>query len=185
MLLDAEIQRLTLGKKSLINVLLTLNSRYGEDKSFKEETFISELVNEVHPDLQNFFTLYVEGKNQWKPNDQLNYLGIKYHDTLQEPGMLSPFNKKDNDITMKTNGLLGLEGQVVKTGPNEWAGLKAGDIINLNDYRNAVEPNGQKLKEGETAKLNVKRNNEFITLDIVVKYGLKEKKNVLRWEEKK
>jgi predicted metalloprotease with PDZ domain len=185
MLLDAEIQRLTLGKKSLINVLLTLNSRYGEDKSFKEETFISELVNEVHPDLQNFFTLYVEGKNQWKPNDQLNYLGIKYHDTLQEPGMLSPFNKKDNDITMKTNGLLGLEGQVVKTGPNEWAGLKAGDIINLNDYRKAVEPNGQKLKEGEIAKLKVKRNNEFITLDLVVKYGLKEKKNVLRWEEKK
>jgi predicted metalloprotease with PDZ domain len=185
MLLDAEIQRLTLGKKSLINVLLTLNSRYGEDKSFKEETFISELVNEVHPDLQNFFTLYVEGKNQWKPNDQLNYLGIKYHDTFQESSMLSPFNEKDNDITMKTNGLLGLEGQVVKTGPNEWAGLKAGDIINLNDYRNAVEPNGQKLKEGETAKLKVKRNNEFITLDIVVKYGLKEKKNVLRWEEKK
>jgi predicted metalloprotease with PDZ domain len=185
MLLDAEIQRLTLGKKSLINVLLTLNSRYGEDKSFKEETFISELVNEVHPDLQNFFTLYVEGKNQWKPNDQLNYLGIKYHDTLQEPGMLSPFNKKDNDITMKTNGLLGLEGQVVKTGPNEWAGLKAEDIINLNDYRKAVEPNGQKLKEGEIAKLKVKRNNEFITLDVVVKYGLKEKKNVLRWEEKK
>jgi len=185
MLLDAEIQRLTSGKKSLIDVLLVLNSRYGEDKSFQEETFISELVNEVHPDLQNFFTLYVEGKNQWKPNDQLNYLGIKHHDTFQESSMLSPFNEKDNDITMKTNGLLGLEGQVVKTGPNEWAGLKAGDIINLKDYRNAVEPNGQKLKEGETAKLNVKRNNEFITLDIVVKYGLKEKKNVLRWEEKK
>jgi predicted metalloprotease with PDZ domain len=185
MLLDAEIQRLTLGKKSLINVLLTLNSRYGENKSFKEETFISELVNEVHPDLQNFFTLYVEGKNQWKPNDQLNYLGIKSHDTFQESSMLSPFNEKDNDITMKTNGLLGLEGQVVKTGSNEWAGLKAGDIINLNDYRNSVEPNGQKLKEGEIAKLKVRRNNEFITLDVVVKYGLKEKKNVLRWEEKK
>jgi hypothetical protein len=62
--------------------------------------------------------------------------------------------------------------------------LKAGDIINLNDYRNAVEPNGQKLKEGEIAKLKVKRNNEFITLDVVVKYGLKEKKNVLRAIEK-
>jgi predicted metalloprotease with PDZ domain len=185
MLLDAEIQRLTLGKKTLIDVMLKLNSRYGEDQSFSEEKFISEFVNEVHPDLQNFFTLYVEGKNQWKPNDQLNYLGIRYHDSLQESSMLSPFNEKDNDITMKTNGLLGLEGQVVKTGPNEWAGLKAGDIINLNDYRKAVEPNGQKLKEGEIAKLKVKRNNEFITLDVVVKYGLKEKKNVLRWEEKK
>jgi predicted metalloprotease with PDZ domain len=185
MLLDAEIQRLTLGKKTLIDVMLKLNSRYGEDQSFSEEKFISEFVNEVHPDLQNFFTLYVEGKNQWKPNDQLNYLGIRYHDSLQESSMLSPFNEKDNDITMKTIGLLGLEGHVVKTGPNEWAGLKAGDIINLNDYRNAVEPNGQKLKEGEIAKLKVKRNNEFITLDVVVKYGLKEKKNVLRWEEKK
>jgi predicted metalloprotease with PDZ domain len=181
MLLDAEIQRLTTGQKSLIDVLLALNSRYGKDKSFKEETFISELVNEVHPELQNFFTLYVEGKNQWKPNDQLNYLGIKYHDTLQEPGILSPFNEKDNDITMKTIGLFGLEGQVVKTGPNEWAGLKAGDIISLNDYRNAVEPNGQKLKVGEIAKLKVKRNNEVITLDVVVKYGVKEKKHVLRW----
>ena len=184
MLLDAEIQRLTSGKKTLIDVLLVLNSRYGEDKSFKEETFISELVNEVHPDLQNFFTLYIEGKNQWKPNDQLNYLGIRYHDTLQEPGMLSPFNEKDNDITMKTIGLLGLEGQVVKTGPNEWAGLKAGDIISLNDYKNAVEPNGQKLKEGEIAKLKVNRGNELITLDMVVKYGQKEKRNVLRWENK-
>ena len=79
---------------------MVLNSRYGEDKSFQEETFISELVNEVHPDLQNFFTLYVEGKNQWKPNDQLNYLGIKHHDTFQESSMLSPFNEKDNDITI-------------------------------------------------------------------------------------
>ena len=64
MLLDAEIQRLTSGKKSLIDVMLTLNARYGANKSFDESTFIAELVNEVHPDLQNFFTQYVEGKNQ-------------------------------------------------------------------------------------------------------------------------
>jgi predicted metalloprotease with PDZ domain len=183
MLLDAEIQRLTSGKKTLIDVLLVLNSRYGEDKSFKEETFISELVNEVHPDLQNFFTLYIEGKNQWKPNDQLNYLGIKYHETLQESGMLSPLNETDNDITFKAIGI-GLEGQVVKVGPNEWAGLKAGDIVSLNDYKNAVEPNGQKLKEGEIAKLKVNRGKELITLDMVVKYGQKEKRDVLRWENK-
>jgi predicted metalloprotease with PDZ domain len=184
MLLDAEIQRLTSGQKSLIDVILTLNARYGANKSFDEKTFIAELVKEVHPDLQQFFSNYIEGKNQWKPNDQLNYVGISYHDSLQESVLLSPFNAKDNDITLKAIGI-GLKQLVVKTGPNEWAGLKKGDIINLNDYRSAIEPNGQMLKEGEIAKLKVKRNNEVITLDVVVKYGMKEKKHVLRWMEKK
>lgn len=183
MLLDAEIQRLTSSKKSLIDVMLVLNSRYGANRSFDEKTFIDELVKEVHPDLKNFFNLYVEGKNQWKPNDQLNYIGISYHETIQESGMLSPLIEKDNDITLKAIGI-GLEQLVVKTGPNEWAGLKPGDIVNVNDYREAFEPNGEKLKEGEIAKLKVKRSKEFITLDISVRYGMRERKNVLKWMDK-
>ena len=185
MLLDAEIQRLTSGQKSLIDVMLLLNARYGANRSFDEQTFIAELVKEVHPDLQQFFSNYIEGKNQWKPNDQLNYVGISYYDSLQESVLLSPFNSKDNDITLKAIGGIGLEQYVVKTGPNEWAGLKQGDIVNLNDYRSAIEPNGQKLKEGEIAKLKVKRNNEVIILDVFVKYGMKEKKHVLRWMKNK
>ena len=184
MLLDAEIQRLTSGQKSLIDVMLLLNARYGANRSFDEQTFIAELVNEVHPDLQNFFALYIEGKNQWKPNEQLNYVGISYHDSLQESVLLSPFNEKDNDITLKAIGI-GLEQLVVKTGQNEWAGLKKGDVINVTDFRNAFEPDGQKLKEGEIAKLKVKRNNEVIILDVGVKYGMKEKKHVLRWMKNK
>jgi predicted metalloprotease with PDZ domain len=181
MLLDAEIQRLTSGKKSLIDVMLTLNARYGANKSFDEATFIAELVNEVHPDLQNFFTQYVEGKNQWQPNDQLNYIGITYHDSLQEQDMLSIFT--DNDVKHKANGI-GIEQVITNVGPNEWAGLKVGDIINISDYREAFEPNGVKLKEGELAKLRVKRGKEFVTLDIKAKYGLKTVKHALRWTGK-
>jgi predicted metalloprotease with PDZ domain len=181
MLLDAEIQRLTSGKKSLIDIMLTLNARYGANKSFDEATFIAELVNEVHPDLQNFFTQYVEGKNQWKPNDQLNYVGITYHDSLQEQNMLSIFT--DNDVKHKANGI-GIEQVITNVGPNEWAGLKVGDIINISDYREAFEPNGVKLKEGELAKLRVKRGKEFVTLDIKAKYGLKTVKHALRWTGK-
>lgn len=184
MLLDAEIQRLSSGQKSLIDVILVLNTRYGADKSFDEQTFIAELVKEVHPDLQQFFSTYIEGKNQWKPNDQLNYIGISFHDSIQELGMLSPLREKDNDITLKAIGI-GMEQLVVNIGPNEWAGLKPGDIVNVNDYRDAFEPNGQKRKEGEIAQLKVTRNKEQITLDIKVKYGLSERKNVLKWMETK
>ena len=184
MLLDAEIQRLTDGKKNLIDVMLLLNLRYGANKSFDEDSFIYEFVKEVHPDLQQFFSTYIEGKNQWKPNDQLNFIGITYHDTLHESGMLSPLIEKDNDIKLKAIGI-GLERMVVKTGPNEWAGLKPGDIINVNDYRETFDSKDQKLKEGDIAKLKVKRNKEMITLNVPVKYGKTERKNVLRWMEKK
>ena len=184
MLLDAEIQRLSSGQQSLIDVILVLNTRYGADKSFDEQTFIAEMVKEVHPDLQQFFSTYIEGKNQWKPNDQLNYIGISFHDSIQELGMLSPLREKDNDITLKAIGI-GMEQLVVNIGPNEWAGLKPGDIVNVNDYREAFEPNGQKRKEGEIAQLKVTRNKEQITLDIKVKYGLSERKNVLKWMETK
>lgn len=184
MLLDAEIQRLTSGKKSLIDVILTLNARYGASKSFNEQTFIAELVKEVHLDLQLFFNNYIEGKNQWKPNDQLNYLGIGYYEVFKETAQLIPIDESDNDIKTKTIGI-GLERMIVKSGPKEWAGFKPGDIVNVSDYRDAFEPNNQKLKEGEIAKLKVKRNNEYITLNIKVRYGLKEKKNVLRWTENK
>jgi predicted metalloprotease with PDZ domain len=184
MLLDAEIQRLTSGKKSLMDVVLTLNARYGTSKSFDEQNFIAELVKEVHPDLQQFFSAYIEGKNQWKPNDQLNYVSIIYYEVLKETSQLNPISKSDNDIKAKTIGI-GLERMIVKTGPKEWAGLKPGDIVNVSDYREAFEPASKKLKEGEIVKLRVKRNNEYITLNVNVKYGLKEKKNVLRWKENK
>jgi predicted metalloprotease with PDZ domain len=181
MLLDAEIQRLTEGKKTLIDIMLFLNSRYGANRSFDEESFITEFVKEVHPELQNFFSLYIEGKNQWKPNDQLNYIGITYHDSIQENSLLSI--TEDNDITTKPIGI-GIEQLVVKSGPKEWAGLKVGDVINISDYLQAFEPNNQKIKEGEIAKLKIKRNKEFITLDIKAKYGPKKKRHALRWTKR-
>jgi len=87
--------------------------------------------------------------------------------------MLSPLNEKDNDITLKAISI-GLERIVMKTGQNEWAGLKLGDIVNVNDYRETFEPKGQKLKEGEIPKLKIKRNKEIIIRNIPVKYGMKE-----------
>jgi hypothetical protein len=49
---------------------------------------------------------------------------------------------------------------------------------------NAQPQGGVKLKEGELAKLRVKRGKEFVTLDIKAKYGLKTVKHALRWTGK-
>ncbi len=62
----------------------------------------------------------------------------------------------------------------------------ATQINSMSNYcsGNVFEPNGQKLKDGEIAKLKVKRN-EVITLDVLVKLGMKEKNHVQRWVENK
>ncbi len=182
-LLDAEIQRLTKGQKKLIDVMLTLNARYGADKSFNEETFIAEFVKEVHPDLAQFFALYIEGKTQLKPNDQLNYIGITYHESLSEMSVLNPLNKEDNDVKINRIGL-GFTVEVSKVGKNEWAGLKPGDIVEMADYQNVFSKPGQLPKEGRIVQLRVKRKGEYISLPITVRYGLKQKTNVLRWMKK-
>lgn len=181
MLLDAEIQRLTESKKNLLDVLLTLHGKYGVNKSFDESNFISEFVNEVHPDLRTFFNNYIEGKNKWKPNEQLDYIGITYLDTTLEKDMLSIF--LDNDISTKSKN--GIEFIVTKVGINEWAGLKLGDKINVDNYKRAFLPNNKKLKEGEIAKLKLIRDKKNVTLDIKVKYGLVKKKHILRWTSPK
>lgn len=182
MMLDAEIQRLTHSRKSLLDVLLTLYNRYGARKSFDEDTFIPELVAEVHPDLQLFFDRYIEGRNQWQPDEYLKYIGIAYHDTLVENSFLNPLDSKDNDIKVKKLGI-GLEQKVSKTGPREWAGLKKGDIVNAYDYRNAFKPDKKNIKAGETAKLRVKRNNRYVTLNIEARYGPKQMIHALRWRQ--
>jgi methionine aminopeptidase len=101
-----------------------------------------------------------------------------YYDSLEENSLLSVI--EDNDIVAKPIGI-GVEQVVAKVGPNEWAGLKVGDIINISDYREAFEPNNRKLQEGDIVKLRLKRDKEFVILDIKVKYGLKKKRHLLRW----
>lgn len=180
MLLDAEIQHLSSGKQTLIDVLLALNKKYGAQKSFDENGFIDELVTMVHPDLKQFFDNYIEGKQQWRPNDQLQYVGVQYFDTLTEKTVLSPIKEKDNDVVFKTT-MSGIARTVVKIGPNEWAGLKVGDEITINDYRETFEKTKNDLKEGDKTKLRIKRDNKMIDIEVPIKNGETKRYNCLRW----
>lgn len=181
MLLDAEIQRITNGKKALIDIMLTLNKRYGAEKSFDEDRFFDEFVAEVDPALKSFFDRYIEGKNQWQPNDQLTGMNIVYYDSLQEKGVLSPVSENENDIkTALISG--GLKMVITKVGPAEWAGLQKGDEIDLIAFRDAYKKNGKNPDEGSVVEIEIKRKGKIIKHPVTVKYGLKTYRHVLKWK---
>ena len=176
MLLDAEIRKLSNGNKTLLDVILELNSNYGISRSFDEKSFFDECTARVHPDLRKFFEKYIEGKNQWNPNEQLVAMKISYFDTLAETGALSPLIENENDIKVKRiNG--GLVTKIESVGPQEWAGLKADDKIEYADYKKVFLP---EMKEGDLVQLPVIRGKEKIAMEFKVKYGTKKKMHVLK-----
>jgi len=174
MLLDGEIRRLTGGQKTLLDVVLTLNARYGAEKSFDENNFFDEFTKEVDPALRHFFATYIEGRNPWQPNDQLKGMHLVYYEQLVDRGPLSPIDPEQNDIKRQ---ITGLQLRIKEAGKNEWAGLQKGDVINYADYQRAYASNAA---EGTVIKLPVQRNGKPIELSIPVKYGEMKQLHVLR-----
>lgn len=173
MLLDGEIRRLTQGQKTLLDVVLVLNARYGAEKSFDEDSFFDEFSAEVHPELRKFFSNYVEGKNVWQPSAQLAGMGYEYHEKLSERGALNPFSPTENDIKRKS---MGMQIKITEVGVGEWAGLKKGDVVRYSDYARVFAGT---LPEGTIVRMPVERGGSAIELPITVKYGDKSRTHVL------
>lgn len=177
MLLDVEIIRLTNGEKTLKDVVLTLRNRYGSNKSFDEAGFIKEFVAEVHPDLQQFFDKYIEGKNEWNLQRGFETVGITYEKSREVSLPKDPASKKDNDIKLTASmiqiGGEGSEKEIAKVGKKEWAGLMAGDKVKASTaYKQAfIDPAGNYLPEGTKTDYPVIRKGEEIKLPLTVSYG--------------
>lgn len=175
-LLDAEIQRLTERKKTLLDVVLQLHAQYGPMRSFAEDSCFNMFTNAVHPDLKEFFETYINGKTPWQPNNQLQALNLVFYDTLRVYSKLSPLQKEQNDIEIKQlNG--GAMIEILKTGPKEWAGFISGDKINYAEYSSALEAIEN---TNDILVLPVYRKGKKITLQITPKMGYYLKYKVLQ-----
>lgn len=174
-MLDIEIIRLTNGQKNLKDVILTLVKRYGKDKSFSEDGFIKEFVNEVHPDLQAFFDSYITGKTPLDIKKSLSYVGIDY---IKEQNVSMPKHPlKDNDISTEISIIQKPEYKIAKVGKTERLGLQIGDIIKEKDIQKVIfDEEGRFLPNGTKTTLTVYRNGNAIQIPCTVEYTEKPKK---------
>ena len=169
-LLDIEIMRLTNGEKTLKDVVVSLSKRYGKEKSFDEETFIMEFVNEVDPALQDFFDQYIMGKTPLDIAKGLSPVGVIYQDSFIGPAPRNPFSTNDNDIAL-TQAFLNDTLTVKKTKKEEWAGLKKGDKVDKETIAQLFRDQyGEWVAEGDTVFLPVVRKGETLALPVPVEY---------------
>ncbi|MBX0291908.1 peptidase M61 [Hymenobacter sp. HSC-4F20] len=139
LLLDIRIRELSQGRQTLRDVLLALREKYGPTRSFEDKDLIPEIVALTSPELQPFFTRYVQGNEPLPLAEYLGKIGWTYAPVGQ--------------ARVKAFGNLGFgydqekdQFRAVKTKADENAfGLKEGDVI--------VAVNGQAVTMQTAEKL--------------------------------
>ncbi|MCS7029013.1 MAG: hypothetical protein NZ519_09625 [Bacteroidia bacterium] len=168
-MLDIEIIRLTDGQKTLKDVVLALCEKYGKYKSFNEESFIQEFVQEVHPDLQKFFDDYVTGT---KPLDLQKFfacVGIDYKASQKIRVPKHPI--KHNDVKTERGIIQKPEHKISYVGKKEQFGLQVGDIVMETDIQKVIKnEEGEFLPEGTKTSLSVYRNGNLVSIPYTVIY---------------
>lgn len=172
MLLDARIIELTNGKKTLKDVMLAMNTKYGKDKNFEEDALFQEMTDMVSPELMEFFNKYVDGKVPLDVEKSLAPLGLVYNTKVTTMRPRNPIDEENNDIKFK-------KGKIKTVGKAEWAGIQKGDKPVKGSYNKAFALpsatfiNGKTdeyLPEGTVVDYEVERDGAIVKLPIKIKY---------------
>jgi predicted metalloprotease with PDZ domain len=181
MLLDIEIIRLTEGRKRLIDVMYELIDEYGPSKPMDEEQVFDLFTEKVHPELRDFFTKYIEGRE-----------ALPYAEILQQVGVIY---ETDTTITVPRHPILDNGGKytnismagkrtIKKISKKNELGLKAGDKVERNFYLDTYYDDfGDPLPEGMRVSFEVQRDATTITLSEIISYKQDDVSHQLRIEK--
>ncbi len=169
MLLDFEIMKLTKGEKTLKSVIFELSEKYGQNKSFDEENFISEFVGLVHPNLQQFFDDYVTGTKPLDYEKGFEVVGITFYNELKSKIPIEILTVEDNGVKLGNFGVRDRY-EVKKVGENDIVGFEKGDKVNPQEaFQCFFDKNNNIVSEGTIVTLPVLRGNKEVKLSFPAK----------------
>ncbi|MDI9355557.1 MAG: hypothetical protein QM536_00835 [Chitinophagaceae bacterium] len=80
--LDVKLRELSKGKYSVMKLLQDLSLEYGKHKSFADDILFDKITALTFPEIRDFFTKYVEGKNPLPLKEIFHKIGYHYTDTV-------------------------------------------------------------------------------------------------------
>ncbi|MCL1674299.1 M61 family metallopeptidase [Elizabethkingia meningoseptica] len=176
MCLDIELRELSKGEMGYRDMIRKLSQRFGENKPFKDDKLIDELVTVTgFPQVKDFYNKYIAGSEPTPYAKYLAKVGIETVRTekpvfwlTKNPNGSTSYNDKENAFTFKPDAELSSFGKSI--------GIKNTDeFIGVNGK--TIEP--AKIREFITYMSGLKEG-EDITISILRKNGDKKEKMDLK-----
>ena len=180
-LLDIEIIRLTLGKKTLKDVIYEISNKYNDDVPFSENLLFDEITGIVHPDLRSWFSNFIEGNEKLEIKRNFDIIGLEYKEKGREQAPLSILKNSgiklnyfslDNNYTIR------------KIDKNNSNGFMVGDVLNLKHLNEILyKDDGYDVEKDSQITINLRRNQKRFSLPYKVSYAKNKFRNRLRFSQ--
>ncbi|CAA7195905.1 M61 family metallopeptidase [Chryseobacterium potabilaquae] len=176
MCLDIELRKLSNGEMGYRDMIRKLAQRFGENKPFKDDKLVDELVSITgYPQVKDFYNKYIAGDQPTPYEQYLNMVGVEID--KQETAPIFWFIKDPNQTgyNEKNNTFIFDEGSALSTFSKK-IGFKITDEVVALDGKTINIQNVQEfigyaktIKEGQNVTLTVLRNNGGTTEKIDLK----------------
>ncbi|RNA62593.1 peptidase M61 [Chryseobacterium nematophagum] len=176
MCLDIELRKLSNGEMGYRDMIRKLAQRFGENKPFKDDKLVDELVSITgYPQVKDFYNKYIAGDQPTPYEQYLNMVGVEID--KKETAPLFWFIKDPNQTgyNEKNNTFIFDEGSALSTFSKK-IGFKITDEVVALDGKTINIQNVQEfigyaktIKEGQNVTLTVLRNNGGTTEKIDLK----------------
>ncbi|WP_223609519.1 PDZ domain-containing protein, partial [Chryseobacterium sp. OSA05B] len=166
MCLDIELRKLSNGEMGYRDMIRKLSQRFGENKPFKDDKLIDELVTVTgYPQVKDFYNKYIAGNQPTPYAEYLNMVGVeaKKKDTppllwfIKDPNQTG-YNDKNNTFKFNENSELSpFSKNVGFKITDEIVSLdgKTIDIQKMQDFINYAKS----IKEGQDVTVTILRKN--------------------------
>lgn len=176
MCLDIELRKLSNGEMGYRDMIRKLSQRFGENKPFKDDKLIDELVEVTgYPQVRDFYNKYIAGSQPTPYEQYLNMVGIeiKKQETppifwfIKDPNQTG-YNDKNNTFVFDESSALSPFAKSIGFKITDEVVALDGKTINIQDVQAFIDY-AKTIKEGQNVTLTVLRNNGTKTEKIDLK----------------
>jgi predicted metalloprotease with PDZ domain len=166
MCLDIELRKLSNGEMGYRDMIRKLSQRFGENKPFKDDKLIDELVTVTgYPQVKDFYNKYIAGDQPTPYIQYLNMVGVeaKKDETppifwfVKDPQQTG-FDQKDNAFVFDESSALSPFSKSIGFKITDKVVALDGKTINVQNIQSFVEY-AKNVKEGQNVTVTVLRKN--------------------------
>lgn len=166
MCLDIELRKLSNGEMGYRDMIRKLSQRFGENKPFKDDKLIDELVTVTgYPQVKDFYNKYIAGNQPTPYAEYLNMVGVeaKKQDTpplfwfIRDPNQTG-YNDKNNTFIFDESSALSPFSKSIGFKITDEIVSLDGKTINVQNMQDFISY-AKSIKEGQNVTVTVLRKN--------------------------